>query len=731
MMQEQKFIATSPREICPLLVEELQAMGLKNVEQKRNGAHFSGTFKDAYRVCLWSRLANKVWFALAQFECQNQDALYEGLQKIAWLTHMEAGGTLAIDAYSSRSKLDHTHFISQKSKDAIVDQIREKTGQRPSIDTREPDLKVRVEIDRDEATVGIDLAGNSLHRRGYRIEGAEAPLKETLAAALLWRSKWPEIAQSGGALYDPMCGSATLLIEGAMMAHDIAPNLSRRYFGFLRWKGHDPKAWEQLLTEAEARKIEGLKREVLIRGADQDGRIINIAERNMARTDFCDKITVKQQPIDDFRGLNPCPKEGLVIVNPPYGERLSTTPELHELYARLGRQLKKHFVGWHASIITSEPALARSMGLRAHKRNVLYNGTLKCEQLIFAVDTERQLKETRAHVVATETARELSEGATMVANRIRKNIKSLRKWQKKEDITCYRLYDRDIPEYAAAIDWYDGHLHIQEYAAPNTVDSRKAEHRFNDIVQAASRVMYETLQADPKNIHIKQRERQRGTSQYEKHDSRSNFFNVRENGCQFKVNLTDYLDTGLFLDHRITRNILRELSNGKSFLNLFAYTGTATVYAAKGGARSTTTVDMSNTYLKWAQENAELNHIGGRDHSFERADCLRWIRECRKQYGLIFLDPPTFSNSSHMSETFDVQRDHTALLQATTKLLAKNGTLIFSNNRRNFKMDHEALTGLDIKDITQKTIPPDFARNDKIHNVWEITRRKPKRIQMQ
>jgi len=310
----------------------------------------------------------------------------------------------------------------------------------------------------------------------------------------------------------------------------------------------------------------------------------------------------------------------------------------------------------------------------------------------------------------------------MLVNRLRKNLRHLGKWARREGVTCYRLYDGDLPEYALAVDLYEGWAHVQEYAAPATVDPAKAEARLADALAAIPNAV--GIPAD--RVILKIRRRQKGLAQYERQATTDQFHEVHEGGLRFLVNLADYLDTGLFLDHRPTRALIRGLISGGRFLNLFAYTGTASVSAAAGGAAATTTVDMSSVYLDWARRNMALNGFTeGRAHRFVRADCLAWLATPREErYHVIFLDPPTFSNSKRMGEaTFDVQRDHVGLIQAAAKLLARDGILLFSNNFRHFKMSRAGLPDLAIEDISHATIPPDFQRNLRIHNCWRITRR--------
>ena len=313
-------------------------------------------------------------------------------------------------------------------------------------------------------------------------------------------------------------------------------------------------------------------------------------------------------------------------------------------------------------------------------------------------------------------------GVEMFANRLRKNLRHLGKWARRESVTCYRVYDADLPEYALAIDLYEGWAHVQEYAAPPTVDLGRAEDRLKEAMAAIP----EVLAIPPGQVALKVRRRQKGLAQYERQGVTGELRVVHEGGLRFWVNLTDYLDTGVFLDHRPIRAMIRGLAHGGRFLNLFAYTGTATVYAAAGAAASTTTVDMSSVYLDWARRNMALNGFAeGPTHRFVRADCLAWLATPHpERYHLIFLDPPTFSNSKRMgARTFDVQRDHAALIRAAAGLLARGGVLLFSNNFRHFKMNRAALAGLMIEDVTAATIPQDFQRNPRIHTCWKIVSR--------
>ncbi|MBN1321187.1 MAG: bifunctional 23S rRNA (guanine(2069)-N(7))-methyltransferase RlmK/23S rRNA (guanine(2445)-N(2))-methyltransferase RlmL [Thermoleophilia bacterium] len=722
---EQSFFATCPRNTEGLLLDELRALGAADARETRAGVAFTGTLPLAYRVCLWSRVASRVLMRLASFPASGPDDLYEGSGALAWEEHLAASGTLAVEATTvvRQGPLANlnTHFAEQRVKDAVVDRFRAKTGARPGVDLARPDVRINLHLTPEEAVVSLDLSGGGLHRRGYRLEGGEAPLKENLAAAILLRAGWPQIAGEGGALVDPMCGSGTLLIEGALMAADVAPGLLRDYYGFLRWKGFDQTVWEELLDEARRRREQGLRRLPPISGSDVDRRAIGTARANARRAGLAGRIVFEERGLAHLTAP-PAATPGLVVTNPPYGKRLGEFPELTLLYETLGIRLKEGFQGWEAAVFTGNPELGAHLGLRAHRVNSLYNGPLECKLLLFHIGAPP------GGGASASIPREIPSpvlrdaGAAMFANRLAKNLKHLRRWATREDIHCYRLYDADLPEYAVAVDLYEDWAHVQEYAAPSTVDPVRARRRLRDVMA----VVPEALDIPPEHVALKVRRRQHGADQYQRLRDDGRLLEVREGGLRFLVDLTDYLDTGLFLDHRLTREMIRQLAPARRFLNLFAYTGSATVYAAAGGASTTTTVDLSATYLDWARRNLAFNGFGGTEHSFVRADCLEWLGQTTippaGAYDLIFLDAPTFSNSKGMTGTIDIQRDHAELIRAAARLLSAEGVLLFSTNSRRFKLDETVAQELTVTDITKQTIPPDFARSPRIHRCYRIVR---------
>ena len=740
-MTKHKFTVTAARGMLPLLETELKQIGIKQYKTEAGSIRFTGSLKEAYQVCLWSRVAVRVLMPIAHFTAETTDQLYNGIKELAWEEHIDAEDTtLAIDFNSFRSKIHHTQFGAQKVKDAIVDRLRDLSGKRPSVDLHQPDLRVNVYLKHNQAIVSIDLSGESLHKRGYRVSQTNAPIKEHLAAAILLSAEWPKLAREGWALLDPMCGSGTFLIEAALMAADIAPGLQRDYFGFLYWKQHDKAAWQQLKADAERRRLSGLARLPMIMGGDQDKSAVEAAQANIEAAGLSDRIQVIHRDLQNWATVaQTLPDVGLLVSNPPYGQRIGDAASLHNVYEELGDLVNQHLPAWRTTIITDNAQLGKLTGLTLFDSKPFDNGPIACEVLSYrapkplrrdAKPVQQEMAESPSPwdktpktkvkpAVSSAVLDDVSPQAEMFANRLKKNVRHLAKWARKNQLDCYRVYDADLPDYAVAIDVYGDYVHVQEYAPPADIDPLKASERLDEVMQIIPAV----LGVKDDKVALKLRQKQRGSNQYESQAALRQRFEVRENDLRFWINLTDYLDTGLFLDHRITRQMLAENSRGKAFLNLFAYTGSATVYAAAGGAKSTTTVDMSNTYLGWARDNMQLNNFVGEQHQFIRADVLAWLNEPATQdlrFDLIFVDPPTFSNSNKMEGVFDIQRDYSDMLHKVAGLLNPGGEIFFSTNRRDFKLDTSALKGLEIKDISKATLPADFERNSKIHYCWRI-----------
>ncbi|AOF54074.1 23S rRNA (guanine(2445)-N(2))/(guanine(2069)-N(7))-methyltransferase [Rodentibacter caecimuris] len=705
--------ATTSRGFEELLKVELTELGALETKVVQGGVHFHADDETLYRTLLWSRLASRILLPLIETKIYSDLDLYAAISGFNWLDYFDERITFFVDFNGTNQEIRHTQFGAMRVKDGIVDHFERKGKIRPNVDKAQPDVRIHSYLNREELVISLDLSGEALHLRGYREETGQAPLRETLAAAIVLRSGW----KAGTPLLDPMCGSGTLLIEAAQMEANIAPQLYRLHWGFDFWKGHNQQAWEKVKNEAI---ILAQEKQVEIQphfyGFDLDHRVLKKAQHNAKNAGVAHLITWQQGDVAAL--TNPTSNEvGTVICNPPYGERLGTTPALIALYSVFGQRLKKEFGGWNASIFSSESTLLDCLKMRANRQFKAKNGPLDCVQKNYQISLHK------ADENSVENSLEFNRSSPTVAvdfaNRLQKNIKKIEKWAKQQGLDAYRLYDADLPEYNLAVDRYADHIVVQEYAAPKNIDENKARQRLLDAVTATLNV----TGVETNKLILKVRQKQKGTNQYEKLANKGEYFYVNEYGAQLWVNLTDYLDTGLFLDHRLTRKMVGELAKGKDFLNLFAYTGSATVHAALGGAKSTTTVDMSNTYLNWAEQNLILNDLEGKQHQLIQADCLQWLEKCDRQFDLIFVDPPTFSNSKRMETNWDVQRDHIKLMGNLKRILRQGGTIVFSNNKRGFKMDFAGLEalGLSAVEISHKTLPLDFERNKQIHNCWLVT----------
>ncbi|AWB52116.1 bifunctional 23S rRNA (guanine(2069)-N(7))-methyltransferase RlmK/23S rRNA (guanine(2445)-N(2))-methyltransferase RlmL [Pasteurella multocida] len=711
-----QLFATTARGFEELLKVELTDLGAMDCQITQGGVHFHADEETQYRVLLWTRLASRILLPIVTCKVYSDLDLYSAVVGQNWLDYFDEKVHFMVDFNGTNREIRHTQFGAMRVKDGIVDYFERVGKPRPNVDKSQPDIRIHAYLNRAELVISLDLSGEALHMRGYREDTGKAPLRETLAAAIVLRSGW----QLGTPLVDPMCGSGTLLIEAAQMQANIAPQLHRLHWGFDFWKGHNQQAWDKVKGEAIelAEQTFNQNQKANFYGSDLDHRVLQKAKRNAQNAGVAHLIQWQQGDVAALK--NPFVEEkGTVICNPPYGERLGTTPALIALYSVFGQRLKQQFADWNVSIFSGEPALLDCLRLRSHRQFKAKNGPLDCVQKNYHISPRTTASEENTQNLP-EIDRTLTSAQVAVdfANRLQKNSKKIEKWAKQQGINAYRLYDADLPEYNLAVDRYDDHIVVQEYAAPKNIDENKARQRLLDAVTATLQV----TGVETNKLILKVRQKQKGTNQYEKLANKGDYFYVNEYGAKLWVNLTDYLDTGLFLDHRLTRKMLGEMAKGKDALNLFAYTGSATVHMALGGAKSTTTVDMSNTYLNWAEQNLLLNELEGKQHKLIQADCLQWLARCDRQFDLIFVDPPTFSNSKRMEDSWDVQRDHIKLMTQLKRILRPNGTIVFSNNKRGFKMDLEGLSalGLSAVDITAKTLPLDFERNKQIHNCWVV-----------
>lgn len=725
---------TCPKGLQYVLEAELQKLGVSRLKATPSGVSADIDKLTLYRVLLWSRIANRVIIELGSKKIDQADDIYDLAKSIDWSEHFTEENTFSVEFLGTNKVINHTSFGGLRVKDAVVDQFRDKSGVRPNVNRDKPDIRISAHLYQDKLTLGLDLSGESLHRRGYRNLTGLAPLKENLAAGLLALAGWGTRFDSDASFIDPMCGSGTLLIEAAMIACNKAPALEREEWGFDAWLKHDDRIWSALKNSAidiyEQGKAAYKGRIV---GFDEDNKVIQRAWENIKKAGFEQFIHVEKKTLDDFTLFEKM-SSGLLLTNPPYGARLGEVEGLKSLYQLLGQQFESHLLNWQAAVFTGNDTLGRSVGWRSYKQYKLLNGAIESQLLLFDLKAENRFKEAwqspdqKVHSPSYWRIAHV-ERAQMFKNRLLKNLRTTGKWANKNKISCYRLYDADMPEFSMAIDLYKDEgantwFHVQEYAAPKSVDKESSIERLREALAVLKVFAEESFQTSVDQIVLKRREMQKGTKQYERQASSGDMLIVQEGKANFNVNLKDYLDTGLFLDHRPIRKWVFDNAKDKSFLNLFCYTASVTVQAALGGAKSSLSIDMSKTYTVWAKDNLELNGINLSKHKCLQDDCIEWLkRESQKvvnapKYDLIFLDPPSFSNSKRMEGVLDIQRDHAELIDAAMCLLQKGGRLVFSNNLRKFKLDDELATRYTVKNISKETIDKDFERNQSIHQCW-------------
>jgi len=708
---------------CPIFSEDLTAeealkCGLTNIKQARAAVYAVGDLSAAYQMCLHSRTANRVLLELYQFRADSLQDLYQKLYEFSWNEHFLPENSLMISFTGNFPAINNSHFGALKVKDAIMDYQRINFGNRSNIDIKNPDIHLHIHAEKQKITVNLDLSGQSLHKRGYLLQSSKAPIKENLAAALLMRANWPKLAAQKLALIDPMCGGATFLIEGALIAYQIAPNLKREKWGFSNWLGHIPKLWLDVLTTAQNTAQQNLTNQNWwIRGFEADPRLIKPALNNVSRAGLTGKIKIYQGEIASFKAQTDKQQTGLIICNPPYGVRLGNDDNLTYLYQQISSKLHTNYHNWQAAILCSNPDLARHLYPISHK-HTFFNGSLKCQLLHLDLHSampkyqDQNPLNNQPHQINDVP---LSNSAQMLANRLQKNLAKLKNWRITNHIECYRLYDADLPEYAIAVDIYGDYVHVQEYAAPKNIDPQKAQNRLNEALLACKKI----LQIQDDKLILKVRQKQKDGQQYQKQAHTNHFQQVTEGKVKILVNLTDYLDTGLFLDHRPLRLKIAQEAKNKRFLNLFCYTAVTTLHALSGGAKSTVSVDLSNTYLNWARKNLALNGYSETQRLI-RADVMQFLAQDTNQYDLIYIDPPTFANSKKRQLQFDIQQDHVRLLDLAMLKLAKNGVLYFSTNFQRFKLDESLTKRYQVQEISNICLDADFKRNPKIHRVWQI-----------
>ncbi|MDA3851068.1 MAG: bifunctional 23S rRNA (guanine(2069)-N(7))-methyltransferase RlmK/23S rRNA (guanine(2445)-N(2))-methyltransferase RlmL, partial [Spirochaetaceae bacterium] len=656
------------------------------------------------RACLWSRVASRVFLELSSFTMSKEEHLYDNMVEYSWEKIFSLESTFACRfTMRGQNPIINPRFASLKLKDAVADRFRKVYDSRPNVDRENPDINISGHWERDKCRIYIDLSGQPLSVRNYRKDKGIAPIRENLAAALLLRSHWPEKAKEGHGFWDPFCGSGTIVVEAALMAADQAPGMLRRRWGFKHWLGFDSDLWNDLMIEARERAEKGKENLPPMGGSDKDDQVLSKAEGNARRAGF--NLSFLHSPLDELiEKHGPIVDKGLILTNPPYGQRLEERHGLEGLYKSLGDFYLEQLPIWEMAIITSERELSYATGLRAQGVHRFDNGSLSCELSHFSDPANHKFV---FHV---------SVSGEQFQNRLDKNLSRIQRWAEKNEVSCYRIYDADLPDYNFALDFYQGKwINLQEYVPPGIVDQKQTDKHIREAIE----VLQHTLKLPKSSIYVKQRKSQTRSIQYDRQDHKGQRFRIAENGCYGWTNFQDYLDTGIFLDHRPIRKYIKEHAKDTWFLNLFSYTATASVAAATGGASLCVSVDTSTTYLDWGKDNFRVNKIHPQDHEFIKDDAMAWLKKEKRSYHMIFVDPPTFSNNSTQKRKFDVQKDHINLLNLCYRRLRPGGTLIFSNNFRQFEMQYQCRDG-EMEEVTSWSIPEDFSRGKRIHRCWII-----------
>ncbi|QDU57184.1 bifunctional 23S rRNA (guanine(2069)-N(7))-methyltransferase RlmK/23S rRNA (guanine(2445)-N(2))-methyltransferase RlmL [Aeoliella mucimassa] len=771
-----ELIATTAFGLEKLVVRELEKLGYAPRVLRPGRVAFSGDESAICRANLWLRTAERVVIAIGSFQADDFGLLFDGTNSLEWERWIPADGAFPVRGRSHKSQLSSVPACQKIVNKAVAERLLQ-AHHVAALPETGASYAIEVELFENTATLLLDTSGLGLHKRGYRTSVAEGQLRETLAAAMVSLSVW----NRDRPMIDPFCGTGTIAIEAALQGRNSAPGIDRE-FAAEAWPAVGADRWHT--AREEARDLWGPPLEQRIVATDLNPKSLELARHHAERAGVVGDIHFQQR---DFYELTSSRQYGCLICNPPYGIRIGDERESIELHKKIPIVLRR-LPTWSHYLLTARQDFERLIGQTATRRRKLYNGRIECtfyqflgprpprrdaegkviktpsvaptdehspEQQAPAEQTpdeqrgdqsshkqtaaqqppQKQLSDTPkpARTKREQPApvfgglkEEAQRQAIEFANRLSKRARHLRRWPTRRGITCFRLYERDVPDVPLIVDRYEDALVIAEYVRPH--ERTAAEHA--DWLDLMVTTAAKTLEVDPKRVFTKFRQTQSGASQYDKFGSDHQIMIAHEGGLEFELNLSDYLDTGLFLDHRQTRSMVRDEAAGKRFLNLFAYTGSFTVYAAAGGAVSTTTVDLSPSYIEWAERNLKRNGFGGPQHQFLVADSREWVHALPSEpmFDLAVVDPPTFSNTKRTGadrqeiDDWDVQHHYAELLEALAERMSPEGVVYFSNNFRRFKFDENELPSYQTREISKQTVPEDF-RNQRIHRCWRLVRK--------
>jgi len=703
---------------------ELRSLRARRVRPQVGGVIFFGTLADAYRACLWLRCATRVQLVLARVSSLDADALYQGVYDLPWEKHIRPGATIAVDAHGENPELRNTKFVALKVKDAVCDRMREMTGTRPDVDAKDPDFAINVAVHPKKATIYLNLSGASLHRRGYRQDGVQtqAPLKETLAAGILLAAGWQEIADDGGYFADPMCGSGTFGIEAAMMAAHVAPGLLRKRWGFEGWQGHRPDLWEK--TRAAAQAQDSIPQDARVLCGDLDAAAIDIARANASRAGVDGLMAFA---VADAARLGKSLRRlgridgagGLLACNPPYGQRLLSHEELPQVNAALSTAAQAVPHDWRLALVTPDTGLDSALGRVPQTIIECHNGPIRVWVRLYEAGERRQtisvvsLGGTQVQVPVAEPHSE------QFAARLRKVARERARWARKAQVSCYRVYDADLPDYAVTVDLYQGaaddegqrYCVVEERQRPGSIDLQRASRRFADAVAIASAVLDVPLSH---MVDRPWRDRRDDASATER--AAHVPLVVCEDGCLFSVDLGRQ-QTGLPLAQRSVRKLVGSMSRDARVAGLFATSGAALVHAAKNGAATVTGVDGSSEWAQGMRRALLGNGFAGKAHQVACADVREWLgREARahRTYDLLVcLAPSWLPQRDTGGAEWDLVRDHFPLLADAARVLAPGGQIVFAYDDQGLRLDFDALqsAGLMVENASGRVVPHDFERS--------------------
>ena len=655
-----RYINTCAAGLEPLVVSEIEGWGGEITDQRRGSIDWTGTLEHGYRACLWSRFSSRIVAVLDTFDIADGDDLYGGALGIDWGDHLSVDASFAVDCVlSGDGPITNSMFGALRVKDGIVDQFREASGQRPSVRTSNPDVQVYVHIGGTSVLVGLDLSGVPLHRRGYRLASGPAPLKESLAAAIVRMSGW----DGESVLLDPMCGSGTLLIEAALMVGDSAPGLGRSYYGMLGWNGHRADIWDALVDEAIEREDAAQEKEwPPLVGYDGDEAAVEAARKNIERAGLRDRISVGCREVSMLK--NDFSEPGYLISNPPYGERLSDKQSVNYLYRFLGERFQNDFQGWRVTMFTAAPDFADQFRIDSTQRVKIFNGPLPCRLIsgkpkVIPVSPENSHRQLRPGECAPDNE---------LANRIAKNFKQITTQITKHNLECYRLYDRDLPQYNVSIDLLGSSVLISEHPASSKVDKKAAAERFSHTTSSVRSLF---------GISRDQVIVSRSVSG-DRRKAKAQGVEVREGGYTLLVDVPHAPAGGFAVDQVLVRRYISDTIYRLRFLSLFDSSGFATVAAVFGGAAMTTTIGGSVTDNAAINMNFNRNGMAPEKNRIVRKPPVPWLRENRQLYDLVYLNPRQKIYSRGKSTEIDLAKDLPVMIELAVQSLAPGGSVLYS-----------------------------------------------------